>query len=138
MLRIKILHDVVGTSGYRCGVLRPSRWKELSKESGSKILPCGDGSCWKAFKPVASLTANTLYSHIQRSGILHITPEFQSRRVTLAHKYDLLLEILCEPRPSLTGPALILSDTCCNYHPCSFLFTLTDEVETSVDMLLLP
>ncbi|GJT04436.1 hypothetical protein Tco_0838898 [Tanacetum coccineum] len=23
----------------------PSRWKELSKESGSKILPCGDGSC---------------------------------------------------------------------------------------------
>ncbi|GJW21893.1 hypothetical protein Tco_0032515 [Tanacetum coccineum] len=79
-----------------------------------------------------------LLSHIQRSGILHITPEFQSRRVTLAHKYDLLLEILCEPRPSLTGPALILSDTCCNYHPCSFLFTLTDEVETSVDMLLLP
>ncbi|GKG03471.1 hypothetical protein Tco_0311107, partial [Tanacetum coccineum] len=37
-----------------CG---PSRWKELSKESGSKILPCGDGSCWKAFKPIASLTA---------------------------------------------------------------------------------
>ncbi|GKA32744.1 hypothetical protein Tco_0719111 [Tanacetum coccineum] len=26
-----------------CG---PSRWKELSKESGSKILPCGDGSCY--------------------------------------------------------------------------------------------
>ncbi|GKE96055.1 hypothetical protein Tco_1580910 [Tanacetum coccineum] len=37
-----------------CG---PSRWKELSKESGSKILPCGDGSCWKAFKPIASLIA---------------------------------------------------------------------------------
>ncbi|GKA73350.1 hypothetical protein Tco_0779652 [Tanacetum coccineum] len=35
-----------------CG---PSRWKELSKESGSKILPCGDGSCWKVFKPIASL-----------------------------------------------------------------------------------
>ncbi|GKE45744.1 hypothetical protein Tco_1473028 [Tanacetum coccineum] len=33
----------------------PSRWKELSKESGSKILPCGDGSYWKASKPVASL-----------------------------------------------------------------------------------
>ncbi|GJS70290.1 hypothetical protein Tco_0703131 [Tanacetum coccineum] len=33
----------------------PSWWKELSKESGSKILPCGDGSCWKAFKPIASL-----------------------------------------------------------------------------------
>ncbi|GJY81037.1 hypothetical protein Tco_0493788 [Tanacetum coccineum] len=33
-----------------CG---PSLWKELSKESGSKILPCGDGSCWKTFKPIA-------------------------------------------------------------------------------------
>ncbi|GJR92219.1 hypothetical protein Tco_0264393 [Tanacetum coccineum] len=37
-----------------CG---PSRWKELSKESGSKILSCGDGFCWKAFKPIASLIA---------------------------------------------------------------------------------
>ncbi|GKE41316.1 hypothetical protein Tco_1468600 [Tanacetum coccineum] len=37
-----------------CG---PSWWKELSKESGSKILPYGDGSCWKSFKPVASLIA---------------------------------------------------------------------------------
>ncbi|GJS81685.1 hypothetical protein Tco_0748226 [Tanacetum coccineum] len=47
---IEILHDVVGTSGYHYGVLRPSRWKELSKETSSKILPCGDGSCWKTFK----------------------------------------------------------------------------------------
>ncbi|GJS72390.1 hypothetical protein Tco_0705231 [Tanacetum coccineum] len=23
----------------------------------SKILPCGDGSCWKTFKPIASLIA---------------------------------------------------------------------------------
>ncbi|GJW60212.1 hypothetical protein Tco_0109547 [Tanacetum coccineum] len=37
-----------------CG---PSRWKELSKELGSKILPRGDGSCWKTFKPIASLIA---------------------------------------------------------------------------------
>nr|GEY69525.1 hypothetical protein [Tanacetum cinerariifolium] len=37
-----------------CG---PSQWKELSKETSSKILPCGDGSCWKTFKPVASLIA---------------------------------------------------------------------------------
>nr|GEZ03821.1 hypothetical protein [Tanacetum cinerariifolium] len=29
--------------------------KELSKELSSKILPCGDGSCWKMFKPIASL-----------------------------------------------------------------------------------
>nr|GEU65440.1 putative ribonuclease H-like domain-containing protein [Tanacetum cinerariifolium] len=39
------------------GFCGPSRWKELSKESGSKILPCGDGSCWKAFKPIAILIA---------------------------------------------------------------------------------
>nr|GEW43298.1 hypothetical protein [Tanacetum cinerariifolium] len=32
-----------------------SRWKELSKETSRKILPCGDGSCWKTFKPIASL-----------------------------------------------------------------------------------
>nr|GFA44497.1 hypothetical protein [Tanacetum cinerariifolium] len=29
-----------------CG---PSRWKELSKEWSSKILPYGDGFCWKSF-----------------------------------------------------------------------------------------
>nr|GEZ12233.1 hypothetical protein [Tanacetum cinerariifolium] len=33
----------------------PSRWKELSKETSSKILPCGDGSFWKTL--VASLIA---------------------------------------------------------------------------------
>ncbi|GJR95202.1 hypothetical protein Tco_0267376, partial [Tanacetum coccineum] len=32
-------------------------WKELSKETSSKILSCGDGSCWKTFKLVASLIA---------------------------------------------------------------------------------
>ncbi|GJX93214.1 zinc finger, CCHC-type containing protein [Tanacetum coccineum] len=32
-----------------CG---PSRWKELSKETSSKILLCGDRSCWKTFKPM--------------------------------------------------------------------------------------
>ncbi|GJZ55613.1 hypothetical protein Tco_0610806 [Tanacetum coccineum] len=37
--------------------LYPSRWKKLSKEKSSKILPCGDGSCWKMFKPVANLIA---------------------------------------------------------------------------------
>nr|GEY80665.1 hypothetical protein [Tanacetum cinerariifolium] len=29
--------------------------KELSKETSSEILPCGDKSCWKTFKPVATL-----------------------------------------------------------------------------------
>ncbi|GJZ98918.1 retrovirus-related pol polyprotein from transposon TNT 1-94 [Tanacetum coccineum] len=37
-----------------CG---PSLWKELSKETSSKILPYGDGSGRKTFKPVASLIA---------------------------------------------------------------------------------
>nr|GEX80407.1 hypothetical protein [Tanacetum cinerariifolium] len=35
----------------------PSWWKELSKETSSKILPCGDRSCRKTFKPIASLIA---------------------------------------------------------------------------------
>ncbi|GJV32131.1 hypothetical protein Tco_1392531 [Tanacetum coccineum] len=37
--------------------LDPSRWKELSKETSSKILLCGDESYWKTFKPIASLIA---------------------------------------------------------------------------------
>nr|GEU68382.1 hypothetical protein [Tanacetum cinerariifolium] len=37
--------------------LDPSRWKEMSKETSSKILPCGDRSCWKTFKPIVSLIA---------------------------------------------------------------------------------
>ncbi|GKE66725.1 hypothetical protein Tco_1520886, partial [Tanacetum coccineum] len=39
------------------GLFRSFPWKKLSKESGSKILPCGDGSCWKTFKPISSLIA---------------------------------------------------------------------------------
>ncbi|GJS47011.1 hypothetical protein Tco_0597132 [Tanacetum coccineum] len=35
----------------------PSLWKELSKETGSKILLSGDGSCRKTFKPIASLNS---------------------------------------------------------------------------------
>ncbi|GJY31221.1 hypothetical protein Tco_0414716 [Tanacetum coccineum] len=35
----------------------PSRWNELSKETGSEILPSGDGSRGKTFKPIASLIA---------------------------------------------------------------------------------
>nr|GEX15618.1 hypothetical protein [Tanacetum cinerariifolium] len=35
--------------------LDPSRWKELSKKTSSKILLGGDGSCRKTFKPIASL-----------------------------------------------------------------------------------
>ncbi|GJX76403.1 hypothetical protein Tco_0323214 [Tanacetum coccineum] len=38
--------------------LNPSRWKELSKETGSEILLSGDGSCGEMFKPIASLIAN--------------------------------------------------------------------------------
>nr|GEX34818.1 hypothetical protein [Tanacetum cinerariifolium] len=35
----------------------PSRWKELTNETGSKILPSGDGSCRKTFKPITILIA---------------------------------------------------------------------------------
>nr|GEV00672.1 hypothetical protein [Tanacetum cinerariifolium] len=34
-----------------------SWWKELSKEMGSEILPSGDGSRRKTFKPIARLIA---------------------------------------------------------------------------------
>ncbi|GJV15530.1 hypothetical protein Tco_1360853 [Tanacetum coccineum] len=44
MLLREILHDVVGTSGYHYRVLQSSWWKELRKETSTKILPCGDGS----------------------------------------------------------------------------------------------
>ncbi|GJY72532.1 hypothetical protein Tco_0476235 [Tanacetum coccineum] len=37
--------------------LDPSWWKDLRKKMSSKILSCGDRSCWKTFKPVASLIA---------------------------------------------------------------------------------
>nr|GEY60456.1 hypothetical protein [Tanacetum cinerariifolium] len=37
--------------------LDPFRWKELSKETSSKILSCGDGSCWKTFKPTCEPSA---------------------------------------------------------------------------------
>nr|GEX02214.1 hypothetical protein [Tanacetum cinerariifolium] len=35
-----------------------SQWKKLSKETGSEILPSGDGSRRKTFKKIASLIAN--------------------------------------------------------------------------------
>ncbi|GKF09387.1 hypothetical protein Tco_0043611 [Tanacetum coccineum] len=40
-LTLKMKGDMIGIVAEFCG---PSRWKELGKESGSKILPCGDGS----------------------------------------------------------------------------------------------
>ncbi|GKC03273.1 reverse transcriptase domain-containing protein [Tanacetum coccineum] len=63
MLRIEILHDVFGTSGYRCGVLRsfPGEGggvvdcdvgEELSKALYSKITPCG-------MDPAGRLQSNT-------------------------------------------------------------------------------
>nr|GEX99155.1 hypothetical protein [Tanacetum cinerariifolium] len=55
MLQKETLLDVVGTSGCHYRVLQSFRWKELSKEASSKILPYGDGSCWKTFKPIAIL-----------------------------------------------------------------------------------
>nr|GFB30612.1 hypothetical protein [Tanacetum cinerariifolium] len=39
LLRHKIEGDVIAE------FYGPSRWKELSKEMSSKILPCGDRSC---------------------------------------------------------------------------------------------
>nr|GEV94867.1 hypothetical protein [Tanacetum cinerariifolium] len=38
-------------------VRSPSRWKELSKETSSKILPSRDGFCRETLKPIASLVS---------------------------------------------------------------------------------
>ncbi|GKA74956.1 hypothetical protein Tco_0781334 [Tanacetum coccineum] len=54
----------------------PPRWKELSKETGSKILPSGDGSCRKTFKPIASfdserkieINAGASFPYLQHQG----------------------------------------------------------------------
>nr|GEW58864.1 hypothetical protein [Tanacetum cinerariifolium] len=62
-LRSRSLPPVVWSMDIIAGFCGPSRWKELSKESGSKILPCGDGSCWKAFKPIAILIASPWNEH---------------------------------------------------------------------------
>ncbi|GJR34114.1 hypothetical protein Tco_1209798 [Tanacetum coccineum] len=42
-----------------------SRRKEMSKETSSKILPCGDRSCWKTYKPIASLIAKGKLKYTQ-------------------------------------------------------------------------
>nr|GEV65793.1 hypothetical protein [Tanacetum cinerariifolium] len=55
----------------------PSWWKELSNEMSSKILPCGDGSCWKTFKPITEVSgmsirfAPTLWCRIEE---VHVVP----------------------------------------------------------------
>ncbi|GKG35157.1 hypothetical protein Tco_0440311, partial [Tanacetum coccineum] len=54
---IKNLHLKPTIDAMMRDFLYPSRWKELSKETSSKILPCGDGPCWKSFKPVSGLIA---------------------------------------------------------------------------------
>ncbi|GJV08753.1 hypothetical protein Tco_1346409 [Tanacetum coccineum] len=43
----------------RSKTISSSRWKELSKEIVSEILPSGDGSREKTFKPIASLILTT-------------------------------------------------------------------------------
>ncbi|GKC30883.1 hypothetical protein Tco_1038177 [Tanacetum coccineum] len=57
---IKILHDVVGTSGYRCGVLRSFSVERIEQGIGYKRkggvgrdLPCGD-DLLEGVKPIAA------------------------------------------------------------------------------------
>nr|GEW97737.1 hypothetical protein [Tanacetum cinerariifolium] len=44
----------------------PSLWKELSKETSSKILPCGDGSCWKT-SSLSRLRSNSVTKSLTSS-----------------------------------------------------------------------
>ncbi|GKE59419.1 hypothetical protein Tco_1498604, partial [Tanacetum coccineum] len=71
-----------------CG---PSRRKELSKETSSKILPCGDRSCWKTFKPTAGAFFPYLHHHGQR---YHIVPfgEFNGVPVALVARFGVISE----------------------------------------------
>nr|GEW10139.1 hypothetical protein [Tanacetum cinerariifolium] len=80
MLLREILHDVVGTSGYHCGVLRSFPMEELSKEMSSKILPCGDRSCRKTFKPIASLVAKGKLKQTQARSFPVFTVKDKSKR----------------------------------------------------------
>ncbi|GJX47077.1 hypothetical protein Tco_0272267 [Tanacetum coccineum] len=60
----KIDTMVRGVFGFRS----PSRWKELSKDMGSEILPGRDGSCGKTFKPITSLiTKGKFEINVERS-----------------------------------------------------------------------
>nr|GEU73324.1 hypothetical protein [Tanacetum cinerariifolium] len=60
--------------------LYPSWWKELSKETSSKILPCGDGSCWKMFKPIASLIVKGKLKQAQARSFPIFTVKVKSKR----------------------------------------------------------
>nr|GEV90035.1 ribonuclease H-like domain-containing protein [Tanacetum cinerariifolium] len=68
----------------------PSRGEELSKETSIKILPCCDGSCWKMFKPIASLITKGKFElnmgaffpcfHCQGKSVLHQPDGVRSKR----------------------------------------------------------
>ncbi|GJZ62433.1 hypothetical protein Tco_0618570 [Tanacetum coccineum] len=62
---IKDLDLVLKINAMMRDFLDPSRWKELSKKTRSKILPGGDGSCRKTFKPIASLIAKGKLKEIE-------------------------------------------------------------------------
>nr|GEX59537.1 ribonuclease H-like domain-containing protein [Tanacetum cinerariifolium] len=55
----------------------PSQWKELSKETSSKILPSCDGSCWKTPKSV------------ERAFVLHQPDGVGSKRYHIVPFYEL-------------------------------------------------
>nr|GEV26877.1 hypothetical protein [Tanacetum cinerariifolium] len=69
-----------------CG---PSRWKELRKESDSKILPCGDGSCWKTLKLIASLIAKGKLKYTQACSL----PIFTIKVKRQCKKHDVQLSL---------------------------------------------
>ncbi|GKA59236.1 hypothetical protein Tco_0758549 [Tanacetum coccineum] len=74
MLQEETLLDVLEHHDVITEFCSPSRCKQLSKEMSSKILPCGDGSCWKTFKPIASLIS------VERASILHQPDGVRSQR----------------------------------------------------------
>ncbi|GKF80888.1 hypothetical protein Tco_0239490, partial [Tanacetum coccineum] len=90
----------------------PSWWKELSKETSSKILPYGDGSCWKTFKPTASLIAKgklkliRYFSFGRHLDELHVTWAHLEKKRTRLRTNTKTLEDLCSRSLETASPAI--------------------------------
>ncbi|GJS38700.1 hypothetical protein Tco_0563743 [Tanacetum coccineum] len=108
-----------------CG---PSRWKELSKESGSKILLSRDGSCWKAFKPITSLVDN-----LSPQSTLQVLPSFEEYTppVTYPEDVDETIGIPMEVEPLDHMKLEDLSLNTCSHDlfPSSREFPSVDELD---------
>nr|GEX49612.1 DNA-directed DNA polymerase [Tanacetum cinerariifolium] len=97
--------DLKPTIGYRCGVLRSFSVERIEQGIGSKILSCGDGSCWKAFKPIASLITLQALSNLQYlfSGFINYLLSYGEGMINSIQNGDQPLPVIAQV--SLAGNA---------------------------------